>query len=212
MDAKLVPKRSRQHLWLLLIWAVYVGLFFVPGSDPKWISYMPLDDKIPFLEYFVVFYVLWFPWLAAVTVYTMIAERQAFCRYMVMWLIGGIPVAVSFLFVNNGITLRPEVFPRENFFTWVVSLIYAADKPLKVCPSIHVFGCIVNTATTFSCPKLRKRPWVCALTLILLVGISASTVFIKQHSVLDVIAAVPFSLAIIILSCKVLLPGREKPC
>ena len=30
-------------------------------SDPKFIIYSPIDDMIPFCEYFIIFYLMWFP-------------------------------------------------------------------------------------------------------------------------------------------------------
>ena len=61
-----------RHLWLLSIWVVYLSLFFVIEhvvTEDYWVSYMPLDDKIPFCEYFIIPYCLWHPLLAVMTAY-----------------------------------------------------------------------------------------------------------------------------------------------
>ena len=53
--------RKRPSAWYMLYIPVYLLLFFiveqlVPSTCDYWVSYLPLDDLIPFCEYFVVFY------------------------------------------------------------------------------------------------------------------------------------------------------------
>ena len=65
-------------------------------------------------------------------------------------------------------------------------------------PSAHVTGAIAVAAATLHCPSLRNTKWLRRGTVALCFLIAVSTVFIKQHSILDVFAgvaaAVPFYL------------------
>ena len=48
--------RSRPHLWFQLYWVVYLVWFFTLDwaiTDPAYIIHSPLDDLIPFCEWFV---------------------------------------------------------------------------------------------------------------------------------------------------------------
>ena len=70
--------------------------------------------------------------------------------------------------------------------------IYTADTNTNVLPSMHVIGCAALTLACFDSEPLCRRhlQWV-ALPLGLL--ICASTVLVKQHSILDVVVAIPVS-------------------
>ena len=91
-------------------------------------------------------------------------------------------------------SLRPEIFPRDNTFTRFLYYFYQFDTNTNVCPSIHVIGSVAVCCTAFSMPRFRSRGWKWAFgaTAVL---ICMSTVFLKQHSAVDVLAALPVCLA-----------------
>ena len=74
----------------------------------------------------------------------------------------------------------------------MVSRVYAADTNTNVCPSMHVIGCVGLVAACCESPGLRRRhlQWV---MIPLGVLICISTVFVKQHSILDMFVAIPYS-------------------
>lgn len=206
-------QRDLRHARLLVIWLVYIILYF--GSQQlicrePWISYIPLDDKIPFLEGFVLLYILWFPCLTAVTLYTLLRDPAAFRRFMWFVAIGFIPMTIWFVLQPCGVDLRPDPLPRDNFCTWIIRIIYAVDKPINICPSFHVVGCVNIAWTLLAADSLRGKKLLKLLTVLLMVGISISTVFIKQHSALDVIVALPYALAVGVIVHKVL-PLSKRP-
>ena len=62
--------RARPHLWYQLYWVVYLIWFFwldLTVTDPNYIIHSPLDDFIPFNEWFIFPYGSWFFLLAGVT-------------------------------------------------------------------------------------------------------------------------------------------------
>ena len=63
-----------------------------------------------------------------------------------------------------------------------------------MCPSIHVVGAAAAIIGAFDCEKIRRRPWLLWGIVALSVLIAISTVFIKQHSLLDILVAIPYSL------------------
>ena len=43
--------KTYPHVWYLLIWIVYLMLFWLAEHlivDKYWVSYLPIDDQIPF--------------------------------------------------------------------------------------------------------------------------------------------------------------------
>lgn len=86
----------------------------------------------------------------------------------------------------------PDGIRTARFLIWLVQRIYTADTNTNVLPSMHVIGCAALTLACFDSEPLctRHLQWV-ALPLGLL--ICASTVLVKQHSILDVFVAIPVS-------------------
>lgn len=84
-----MKKYIQEHKYVLLVLYVPVYLIWfalaehmVPTTDGCWVSYLPLDDKIPFLPGFILAYVLWYPFLIfPVVVMLLKNDRRAFIRY-----------------------------------------------------------------------------------------------------------------------------------
>lgn len=182
-----------KHHWYLLIWIAYLVLFYLAEhliTDHYWVSYLPLDDKIPFCRFFIVPYCMWHPLLFVMTLYLMYYDVPAFKRFMVYFGAGCCGAILFCLVFPNGQDLRPTEFAQQDIFTWAIQRIYAADTNTNVLPSMHVLGCAALTLACFDAASLRKRHlhWV-MLPLGFLISIS--TVFVKQHSILDFFAAIP---------------------
>jgi len=159
----------------------------VPSDGDYWVSHCPLDDCIPFLEIFVIPYCLWYPLLFGVGISLLVRDVPEFQRY-VRFLIIGFGFSLLFCLVfPNGQDLRPAAFPRQNFCTWLLGRIYAVDTNTNVMPSMHVIGCAA--ACLGACYSRCLRGWRWPTVLVSLL-ICVSTIFVKQHSVLDLLAAV----------------------
>ena len=148
-----------------------------------YVSYMPLDDKIPFIPQFVAAYVLWYPFmlLPLIPLYRM--DRGAFKRYGAYLIIGlSASLAICCLF-PNGQDLRPEN-PGNGLFATLIGHLYAADTNTNVLPSMHVVASLGTVMAFFDSRSLRRLRFPAVILALL---ICASTVLIKQHSFVDVI-------------------------
>ena len=88
--------------------------------------------------------------------------------------------------------LRPEVFPRENLLTAMTGFLYRIDTPTVVCPSLHV-AISLGIASTWLREKTAS-PWLKLSIFLFCLGVCLSVAFVKQHSVLDILAAIPICL------------------
>ena len=89
----------------------------------------------------------------------------------------------------NGHFLRPISFERDNIFTQLCAKLYETDTATNLFPSIHVYNSIgVHLAIAHSEKTKNNKP-VRLASGILMVSIILATVFLKQHSVFDVITA-----------------------
>lgn len=183
------PKFS--HIKLLLFWPLF-GLFFytlewVAPRDGFHVMWCPLDEKIPFQELFLIPYVYWYVQMVGAHAYTFFADSEAFRRLMYhIILTFGVSCAV-FVVYPTCQELRPESFERDNALTRFMGWFYEnMDTNTNVCPSLHVCGTIAAARALCDTQRFRGRGWKvfhwASAALVCL-----STVFLKQHSVIDVV-------------------------
>ncbi len=181
-----------KYAWPLLYFALYLPWFFwlekTVTSDFH-IIHTAIDDLIPFSEYFIVPYCVWFFYIGGAIVYFLLTSKEDFYR-MCAYLFSGMTVSLLICTVfHNGTDLRPVVDPGKNIFTRMVCLLHGVDTSTNIFPSIHVFNSVaVHVAVTKS-KNLSGRRAVRIASLIICVMICLSTVFLKQHSVVDVAGA-----------------------
>ena len=183
-----------EHLKYLLFWPVY-GLMFLT-VERLWIrdSYTPvhcaLDDAIPFCELFLIPYLFWFVFLVGMLLYTLLRDTEAFKRMMRFIILSYTAAILIYMLFPNCQQLRPQAFERDNLFTRFIARFYEFDTNTNVCPSIHVIGSAAVMFAAWDSRDFKTPVWRLAFS-VTAVLISVSTVFIKQHSVLDLLAAVP---------------------
>ena len=102
--------------------------------------------------------------------------------------------------------LRPQEFARQNMFTDMVAALYKTDTPTNILPSIHVYNSLALFYGLNSSSQLRQHRAVRAGALILTVLIVLSTMFLKQHSVVDVSMGILTSLAVQMFCDRVFAP------
>jgi len=183
-----------RHLKYLLYWPVFGLAFFI--LERLWIRksyhpvYCPLDDLIPFCEYFLIPYLFWFLFLLFIHVYTLLFDTASFVKLMKFIMVSySLALAVFILFPNCQ-ELRPETFERDNPFTRFIAGFYRFDTNTNVSPSLHVIGSVAVAVCAWHSRHFSAAPWrlaFCAAAFL----ISVSTVFLKQHSILDILAAIP---------------------
>ncbi len=184
-----------KHAWVFLYAFIYLPWFaylekHITATSSFHAIHSVLDDKIPFIEYFIVPYLLWFFFVAGVFLYFFFKDVDGFYKLAKLTFAGmTIFLLISTVF-PNGLMLRPVVFPRDNVFTDLVKMLYLVDTPTNVFPSLHVFNSLAACIAIAKSERLRKHPVICTGAYILAGLIILSTMFLKQHSVIDVIGAV----------------------
>ena len=193
---------------MLIYLPAYLLLFYLVEhmvTQSYWVSWCPLDDWIPFVRQFVYFYVLWYPLMVGMTLWLLARDKRAFVRYGWTVIIGlSASIALFFLFPSIQ-ELRPAQVPGSDLAAMLVRAIYAVDTNTNVFPSMHVVGTLAAVRAAWDTERISKgaRRAIAALGVL----INLSTVFIKQHSALDILGgAVLF--AIVALPVYGL-PGRR---
>lgn len=184
------------HLLLLLGWVGYFVLFLltenlIPAESCTPV-HMWLDDVIPFCEWFLLPYVFWYVLIVLSLGYFLLYNVDSFKRLQTYIIITQVCAMALYILLPSRQDLRPEVFPRDNFLTDCVKLLYSVDTNTGVCPSLHV-AYSIGIASVWLKERGAWLWWkVCVVVLVVLICLS--TMFIKQHSAVDFFAALPVCL------------------
>lgn len=181
------------HIWTALYFPFYLACFIClerMEARPYHVIHFPLDQLIPFCEYFIIPYFLWFLYIAAVFIWLFFRDRENFYKYIVFLYTGMTIFLIASAVYPNGHLLRPAEFDRDNIFIRMVCFLYQADTSTNILPSIHVFNSIAAHMAVVHTPGLAKNKWTVRGSRLLAVSIILSTVFLKQHSCVDVISGI----------------------
>ncbi len=194
LSLKTLNTDEYRHLKYLIFWPLF-GLMFMfverfYHADTYYVMHCALDDIIPFNEFFIVPYFFWFVYLVGIHLYTLAYEPEAFKKLMRFIIFTYSAAMVIYLAFPTCQQLRPEEFARDNIFTRFIPHFYRFDTNTNVCPSIHVIGSLAVLTSAWNIDRFKTVGWriffVAAAVLI-----CVSTVFLKQHSVIDIAAALP---------------------
>jgi membrane-associated phospholipid phosphatase len=106
--------------------------------------------------------------------------RRTVRAYLMVW----ISAYVCFL-VYPTTAPRPDKVIGDGFVVWGLRFLYSADIPYNCFPSLHVAHSFVSALT---CYRVHRGVGIVATLCAGLVGVS--TLFTKQHYILDVIAGI----------------------
>lgn len=184
----------RQIIILIFQVVLYFGCEFFQ-KNPKNMD-LPIDKKIPALAYFALIYVLWFPLIAIFPISLFKAAKNLYELYVICWIIDIVISVIIYLAYPTTCT-RPK--DLENIKGgWMLKILYKFSyKGLNCSPSMH---CSISTlvlifALTASTMPVNLRIIYSTTAL----GIILSTLFTKQHVLIDLVTGV--LLAMLIFLC-----------
>ena len=208
---RLYPYR---HAWILSYFALYLVWFFYLEETvrPKIWVHSALDNLIPFCEYFIIPYYLWFLYVAAAIIFFFFASPKEYYRLCGFLFTGMTICLILYMLFPNGHHLRPHFFERDNIFVDMVIGLYGTDTPTNVNPSIHTLNSLAVHTAIWRSPSFQEKPVIRYGSLVLCISIILSTVFLKQHSIEDAfnafLLAVP--LYLIFFRKDVTIPKKSK--
>jgi len=146
-----------------------------------------LDKAIPFIKLFVVPYAAWVGYISLTLVYLCFKDyKLAFKTILVLDLGLMICFIIYYFFQTEG-PVRP-VITGNDFLSRMLQYIYGIDHPYNSFPSIHVMSSyLLIRAIRNSSWKNRWHQWTIGISS---TSIILATMFIKQHVMMDVVAAI----------------------
>lgn len=180
-------RKYKHFIYLVMVFVILILWFLHLKEEivPKHIMYSRLDSLIPFVKQFVIAYYFWFAYMALAFIYLGFASKKDFYRLELFLALGMSVSYIVFILYPNAQFPRPTV-PGNDIFANLVRFIYSHDGTNNVFPSIHVCNSIGVHLALINCSKLKDKPLFKTISFLVSLSICASTVFIKQHSIIDV--------------------------
>jgi len=147
-----------------------------------------LDNSIPFLPVFAIPYMLWYPFLLVCFILLLKSDRNLYYRTLLTLCVG---MLASFLVYTLFQTTVPRpALDESNWLHALAGIVYAGDAPYNCFPSIHVLTSHIMLKAAYHSnlrPAIKRSIFAIAWTIML------STLFMKQHALLDLAGAVLLS-------------------
>lgn len=145
-----------------------------------------IDDRIPFIPSFVIFYVMWYLFLILIPLLILKYNKKVFDKYIVVSILYAILEGIIFILFPTTMNRQPLVV--TDISTWVVDIIYRVDMPVcNLFPSAHCAFSILFIISILVVKEVKKEYKILIIISSLLIILS--TLFIKQHVVIDVLGA-----------------------
>ena len=177
-------KHERTYL-LSLVFILYIGGYLVVnylsvGREGSTLE-IALDSVIPFLPWFVIPYI--FVYIVAFLPYFFIKDNSTFRSVALTYTITTL-IAYTIFLVFPVIMNRPSSISTQGIGA-MVNLIFSIDFPYNSFPSLHVMYAFLPAFMLLKDYKIAG-----SITLVVAILIAFSTVFIKQHYILDVVGGI----------------------
>jgi membrane-associated phospholipid phosphatase len=169
-------------LVLLVPFYIFIGELITPDRMLH-VPALALDHALPLHPTWAVVYGSLYLFLIVLPVFVIRQEeqiRRTVLAYLMVW----ISAYVCFL-VYPTIAPRPAKVLGAGFDVWGLRLLYSFDPPYNCFPSLHVAHSFVSVLT---CYRVHRGVGIATALCASLIGVS--TLYTKQHYILDVIAGI----------------------
>ncbi len=195
-----LKEMSRELALLLSIPLVKTIYFLLNNPGRGAVSLVTdIDRNTPFIKEFIVPYISWYVFVFAVLIYFCFKDRKIYHSSLIAINLSLLICYVIYIVFQTTVP-RPQL-AGNDIFTQMVEFIYSIDRPFNCFPSIH---CLISfiLITAINRSKIKNRINFGIITGIS-VSIILSTFFIKQHVILDAIAAILLGRAVFNLVYKI---------
>ena len=140
-----------------------------------------IDNKIPFIVYFIMPYVIWYLMLFIVLYKK---DKNIFTKYILSYII--ITIISNIIFIIYPTTVLRENLNGTNIFYIITKFIYQIDTPALNCfPSLH---CGISMLWILFITNIKKSNKTKILIITISILIMSSTLLIKQHVLIDLVS------------------------
>lgn len=155
-----------------------------------------IDNYIPVVPFFVIFYVVWYFMIAIVPF--MISRRDRSLFHIYIWTYNLMFFAALITFILYPTMVEIPELKTTDFFSWLLNIIYEKDyPPINCIPSGHTMACTIMIICTILCNKMKVST---KATIIIINTLTIfSTVLTKQHALIDLFYGALYTAVIFII-------------
>ena len=129
---------------------------------------------------------MWYLFLILIPLLILKYNKKVFDKYIVVSIVYAILEGIIFILFPTTMNRQPLVV--TDISTWVVDIIYKVDTPVcNLFPSAHCAFSILFIISILDVKEVKKEYKILIIISSLLIILS--TLFIKQHVVIDVLGA-----------------------
>ena len=147
---------------------------------------IPLDDKIPFIKEFIYIYMIWYPFLIFNYYIIYKTNKEKYIKLVLATITSLIMLYIFFILYPSKV-IRPDINSYNDLTTFILYIVYKVDSPTNCFPSGHCLLCFTLIYSLLDNQTISNKLKIPALIINIL--IIMSTLFVKQHVILDVISA-----------------------
>lgn len=156
-----------------------------------------LGFEFPLIKEFVYIYNSWYPFIFLASFIIYIKNKELYKKFILTMIIGILLSDLTFL-IYPTIIVRPEI-EIKGFTDLILYLTYYFDTPAVNCvPSVHCLFCFISIYYVILNKKIKTKIKVPIITYLILIILS--TLFIKQHLLIDVVVASIYTIISILLT------------
>jgi membrane-associated phospholipid phosphatase len=194
----MLNKSKLKNLFLILFTLFLMALYFpinrlvTGGYELK----LPLDNSIPLIPTFIIPYLFGLIfWLGFIIYTTLYQDSETFKRVMISFSLAAITSSLIYIIFPTFVS-RPEVTGTDTFSN-LITWLYSSDRANNAFPSGHTFYTLITCIYLTKLFPKYKLVWIIIGVLII-----ASTLFTKQHYLLDVVGGIVLGFLIVRLQTK----------
>lgn len=192
---------------LFIPYIVAVTVYLLSYEIPKFIVkeedlhflILPIDNKIPFYSWTILIYTgAFLQWINAILI-GMKQDTKKGYKFASAIIIGSLIGFLTFIIYPTGIT-RP-VIKYHNIFDYLMKFIFTVDSVSNACPSFHCFCSTIVILMLIECKDVSKKTII--FNSIFSIMVYASTLFTKQHYIIDIPFGILLAYIAFIISSKI---------
>ncbi|NOU63124.1 phosphatase PAP2 family protein [Paenibacillus sp. LMG 31461] len=166
-----------------------VGLIYIHLNQDNGAAYSlmtDLDRQIPFIKGFVVPYLSWYVFLAVGFLYLAYRDRANYIQTLVEFIIG-LLLCYSVYAIYQTTVPRPDI-EGGDWLLRTVQWVYRSDEPFNCFPSTHVLTAYLMMRAYLRSKRIAMPHTIIVTSMAILIIVS--TLFVKQHVLMDIVGAV----------------------
>ncbi len=182
---KTIPRQARIRVAILFFLTILQLIYFPINRNMAGgiTTYLAIDSRIILAPIWAIPYLLSIFWWIAALIWA--AIKMEYERFLHFSACLGLTILTSYLIyiIFPTYVERPEIIGGD-YLSQLIKFIYGNDQPYNALPSGHTYTTLIITIFWIDWLPKQRILWISIAVIVIL-----STLFTKQHAVLDLVAA-----------------------